>query len=178
MRFSSISDEFFDLYVGEEDEVLYNKEGRRPYVIIVKLKYKGYKHDFALPFRSNLPSYTPNEQYFSLPPTKKTKKNHIHAIHYIKMIPIVKKYLRKYHTDKDDFSKLIEKLVTKNQDRIINEAQKYLDNYSSGIRLEYGSNIDKIFMTIYSPEVLEEVAPAEQDTLKDIEILKIHKDLH
>lgn len=38
-----------------DKELLQNKEIRRPYVVIVRLKYGDGKFDFAVPFRSNIP---------------------------------------------------------------------------------------------------------------------------
>lgn len=160
MKFSSITSEFFDLYIEDSDEILHNKDENRPYLIIVKLEYKNIKHDFALPLRSNLANYTPKDQFFSLPPSRTTKKNKVHGIHYIKMFPVINKYLKKFHYDKDNFYSLIHKIVLKNKNRIINEAQKYLDDYETGVRIQYSSNIDRIFMAIYFSEVLEEVAVA------------------
>jgi len=162
MKFSSIKDEFFGLYITDDDEVLHNKNEKRPYLIIITLKYKNCRHDFALPLRSNLANYTPKEQYFALPPSRTTMKNKVHGIHYIKMFPVVNKYLKKFHYDKDNFYTLIHKIVIKNKDRIINEAQKYLENYETGERVQYASKIDKIFAAIYSKETIEEVAVSNE----------------
>lgn len=158
MKFSSITNEFFDLYTQDGDEVLHNKDEKRPYLIIVKLDYKGSRHDFALPLRSNLANYTPKEQYFPLPPSRTTQKNKIHGIHYIKMFPVDNKFLKKFHYDKDKFYFLIYNIVVKNKDRIIDEAQKYLNNYSKGNRIEYATKIENIFMRMYMSEVIQEVA--------------------
>ncbi len=52
--------------------MLFNKSGR-PCVLIVKLKYKGEKHQFVVPLRSNIPANVPKDQYFSLPRNSTTK---------------------------------------------------------------------------------------------------------
>lgn len=69
-----------------------------PFLIILKLKYKGKKYKFALPLRSNIGN-APKETYFPLPNRKSTRTNRKHGLHYIKMFPIDSKYSRKYYFD-------------------------------------------------------------------------------
>ena len=49
----SIKKKFFQ--ICDDSELLHNDDLKRPYLIILKLKYRGKKIDFAIPFRSNIP---------------------------------------------------------------------------------------------------------------------------
>src|SRR6056297_2329787 len=111
MFLASVSDKFFDLCAFDE-ELLYNKNNR-PHLIILKLKYNNSRHDFAAPLRSNLQSYIPKNEYFSLPPRSTTKNNRIHAIHFLKMFPIKRIYLEKFNTKGNEYYELIEKVIKK-----------------------------------------------------------------
>lgn len=158
MRFSSISPDFFKL-CSFDPEVLH-KEGR-PYLIILKLNYNNSKQDFAIPFRSNIANYIPKDQYYSLPPRFSTKKNKIHGLHYIKMFPVHKKYLQKFHVDKDVYYQKIMGIIQKNKKQIIKEAQAYLDNYQNGIIVNYSTQIAYIYQAIHDPSfviTMQEVA--------------------
>jgi len=156
LKFSSISDDFFHLF-NYDKELLFNKNGRRPYLIIIKLKYKNKKHDFAIPLRSNIANYIPKEQYFSLPPRAKTKNNKIHGLHYIKMFPIKKEFLQKFHIDKDNYYKIIINLITRNKKQIVSKAQDYLTEYELGNKNKYSPDIDKM-LSIINSQSLQEVA--------------------
>jgi hypothetical protein len=162
MKLASISNDFFKLF-SDDKELLHNKENRRPYLIIIKLKYKGKKQDFAIPFRSHISKYIPKEQYFSLPPRPKTKHNEIHGLHYIKMFPIKKKFLEKFSTNKDKYYKIIVKIINKNQKKIIKEAQSYLSKYEEGRGHKYSPNIEYIFEVINSQKLFKEVATTNED---------------
>lgn len=161
MKFSSVSDDFFGL-CSFDKELLYNENEKRPYLIILRLKYRGTKHDFAILFRSNISNYIPKNQYFSLPPRHTTKKEKIHGLHYIKMFPITKKYLIKFNKDKDRYYQLLDSIINKNIKQIIQEAQDHLINYENGVRLDYSTNIDRIYCALYGLNSLEEVAVAKE----------------
>lgn len=154
MRFSTITDDFFDL-VSFEEEIMQNKGEKRPYLIILKLKYKGQNQNFAIPFRSNISRYIPKDQYYSLPPRFTTQNEKIHGLHYLKMFPLRKKYLQKYNTDNDPFFKLIQGIVEKNRNEIIAGAQAYLTKYEAGERTSYCVDIDKICSAISIAEITE-----------------------
>ena len=64
MKLVSINPELLALYTAQDKEVLY-KAGR-PYVVVLKLRYKGRRQDFAIPIRSNIPAAAPKYQYFGL----------------------------------------------------------------------------------------------------------------
>lgn len=162
MKITAISDKYFEKCSFEGDELLHNKQEKRPYVIILKLNYMGNKHDFAIPFRSGIKSYFDKTQYYSLPPRSSTKPNEIHGLHYIKMFPVTKEYLQKYHLYDDKYNQLIQKIVTDNKDTIITEAQNYLDGYSSGERFEFGTKIHELFCRLYDIDVQDEVAISKE----------------
>ena len=87
MKLVSINTNLLEKYKGDQ-EVL-TKSGR-PYVLVIRLKYKGQKYDFAVPIRSNIPAASPKDQYFALPPRSTTKPRNRHGTHYIKMFPVKK----------------------------------------------------------------------------------------
>lgn len=168
MKFSTVSNAFFNL-VSFESELLHNKDEKRPYLIIVKLKYKGKNQDFAIPFRSNIANYIPKDQYYSLPPRYSTGKQKIHGLHYIKMFPINKKYLQKYNVDTDEYFIMIQTIVKNNIKDIVSEAQTYLTNYESGISPSYCVGIERIYYALNTDETMEETAT----TIQSVEDTKI-----
>lgn len=72
MKLSSVKDEFFEMCKFDK-ELLQNTD-RRPYLVILRLKYNGKRQDFAIPFRSNISGNVPKNLYFPLPPRPSTKK--------------------------------------------------------------------------------------------------------
>lgn len=146
MKLVSISTELFKKYEGDPE--ILTKSGR-PYVLIIRLKYKGIKHDFAVPIRSNIPAAAPRNQYFALPPRSTTKPKNRHGIHYIKMFPVTKKYLVRYRTEGNSFAMLIQSIIDKNTKRIVNDCQAYLDSYSVGHKPQFSTDIDYLLSRIY-----------------------------
>jgi len=144
MKFTTISQTFFDNYSFDGDELTHNKDEKRPYVIVVKLNFRGAKHNFALPFRSHIKSYVDSNQYFKLPPNHTTKNGEIHGLHYIKMFPIEKKYLQKYRFKNDKLSIAVQNKIRNNIKQIVTEAQEYLNNYETGSKPPYCVDIDGI----------------------------------
>lgn len=142
MKIVTISNEFINKFALEDDEFMY-KHGR-PCIVIVRLKFRNKRHDFAVPFRSNISPNTPKSQYFPLPPRPTTKPNHRHGVHYIKMFPIEKKYLRKFNTDNNNYYQIIENVLNKNHKTIISDCQKYLDNYEKNGKPQFAVDIDKM----------------------------------
>ena len=102
----------------KSDPEVLTKSGR-PYVLVIRLKYKGQKYDFAVPIRSNVPAAAPREQYFALPPRPTTKPRNRHGIHYIKMFPVTKEYLIRYRTEGNVFAQLIQSIIDKNTKEIV-----------------------------------------------------------
>ena len=96
MKLVSIKPELLALY--EQDAEVLRKAGR-PYVAVVKLRYRGCVCDFAVPIRSNIPAAAPKEQYFALPPRPTTRPFNRHGLHYIKMFPVDRRYFERYRTE-------------------------------------------------------------------------------
>ena len=116
MRLVSIDTTLFDKYKNDP-EVL--TKSKRPYVLVIRLKYKERSYDFAVPIRSNIPAAAPKEQYFALPPRPTTRPKNRHGLHYIKMFPVTKQYLRRYRTEGNQFATLIQTIIDKNTKTIV-----------------------------------------------------------
>ena len=97
----------------------------RPCVLILKLKYKGKRHKFVVPIRSNISSNTPKKQYFSLPTNSATKTGNRHGLHYIKLFPIDNKYIQKYRIDNNNYMLQIKSIIDKNEKEIVTSCQNY-----------------------------------------------------
>lgn len=141
MKLVAIDEKLIKKYTADP-EVLH-KNGR-PYVLVIRLKYKGRNHDFAIPLRSNIPASSPKNEYFALPPRPTTKPKNRHGLHYIKMFPVEKKYLNKYRTEGNDYAELIQNIIDKNSKQIITECQNYLFEYENDNKSEYSTNIDML----------------------------------
>lgn len=139
MKLVSINNSLLLKY-SDDSEVL--QKSTRPYVLVIRLKYKNTDYDFAVPIRSNIPASAPKNQYFALPPRPQTKPKNRHGLHYIKMFPVSKKYLVRYRTDGNIFATLIKNIIDKNSKQIVAECQRYLDLYSEGIKPQYSTDID------------------------------------
>ena len=66
MNIVSISDEFIELCSSGDREFII-KHGT-PYIIAVRLRFRGKRRDFAVPFRSNIALNVSKDQYFKLSP--------------------------------------------------------------------------------------------------------------
>lgn len=84
MKIVSISQDFFDLVEGDRELML---KHNRPCIVVVRLRFRGKRRDFAVPLRSNIAPNVPKDQYFALPPRPTTRPGCRHGIHYIKMFP-------------------------------------------------------------------------------------------
>lgn len=145
MKFITISPEFYDLC---DDTELLQKGNRRPHVLVLSLKYKGRRINFAVPLRSNIPPSAPKGSYFHLPPRPTTRPKHRHGLHYIKMFPITPKYYEKFWVGKNKSYILFQNIIRSNRKLIIKECQDYLDNYAAGRIPPYAVNIDKILSNL------------------------------
>lgn len=139
MKLVTINNSLLLKYSGDP-EVL--QKSTRPYVLVIRLKYRDTNYDFAVPIRSNIPASAPKEQYFALPPRPQTKSKNRHGLHYIKMFPVTKQYLVRYRTKGNSFATLIQNIIDKNSKQIVDACQRYLDLYSQGIRPTYSTDID------------------------------------
>ncbi|MDY2991744.1 MAG: hypothetical protein SOR91_09780 [Hornefia butyriciproducens] len=122
-------------------------KAKRPCALIIKLIYRGKRLDFAVPFRSNISPSAPTEQYFPLPPRGTTKDGHRHGLHYIKMFPVDKTKVNKFHMD-DMYYKIIYAILNRNEKRIIKDCQDYLRRYENGSRPEYSTDIDLLIQIL------------------------------
>lgn len=139
MKLVAIDNALLLKYSGDS-EVL--QKSTRPYVLVIRLKYKNSNYDFAVPLRSNIPASAPRNQYFALPPRPQTRPKNHHGLHYIKMFPVTKQYLVRYRVEGNLFATLIQNIIDKNSRQIVDECQQYLDLYSHGIRPAYSTDID------------------------------------
>jgi hypothetical protein len=146
MRLVSIVTTLFDKY-KDDPEVL--TKSKRPYVFVIRLKYKTRDYDFAVPIRSNIPSNVPKEQYFALPPRPTTRPKNRHGLHYIKMFPVTKQYLRRYRTEGNQFATLIQNIIDKNTKSIVDDCQSYLDEYANGHHPKFSTNIDYLLSQLF-----------------------------
>lgn len=146
MKLVTIRTDLLDLY--EQDKEVLKKSGR-PYVVVLRLKYKELNYDFAVPIRSNIPAAAPKDQYFALPPRPTTKPGNRHGLHYIKMFPITKNYQVRYRTDGNRFAILVQQIVDKNTKQIVTECQRYLDDYAAGKHPAFSTDIDFLLSILY-----------------------------
>ena len=149
MRLVKISETFFEKCKSHntQDELLYNEEGR-PAVLLVRLKYKNNYHKFVVPLRSNISSSTPKWQYFSLPPTSRTRLNCSHGVHYIKIFPVTNEYVESYIVNKP-FDRLIKQILTNKEKDIIKACQAYLNRCEKGNKHRMTPDIDGILNWLY-----------------------------
>lgn len=146
MKLVSINPKLLEKY--KSDPEVLTKSGR-PYVLVIRLKYKGQKYDFAVPIRSNVPAAAPREQYFALPPRPTTKPRNRHGIHYIKMFPVTKEYLIRYRTEGNVFAQLIQSIIDKNTKEIVDACQTYLDRYAAGQKPQFATDIDYLLTLLF-----------------------------
>ena len=125
-------------------------KSNRPCVLIIRLKYKGHLYDFGVPFRSNIPSAAPKNQYFPLPPRATTRPHNRHGLHYIKMFPVTKNYLIRYRTEGNLSATMYKTIIDKNTKKIVTECQRYLDNYANGSRPPFSTDIDLLLSVLFS----------------------------
>ena len=139
MKIVSVNKKQLDKYC-QDPEFLH--KSKRPCVLVVRLKYKDRRYNFAIPFRSNIPAASPKDEYFPLPTRPTTKPGNRHGLHYIKMFPITNDKLQIYHTEGNAAATLYKKIIDDNQKRIVLECQKYLDKYESGDKPKFATDID------------------------------------
>ncbi len=149
MKLVSIDTTLFNKY-KDDPEVL--TKSKRPYVLVIRLKYKETNYDFAVPIRSNIPAATPKDQYFPLPPRPATRPKNRHGLHYIKMFPVTKQYLRRYRTEGNQFATLIQTIIDKNKKTIVNNCQAYLEAYAKGHHPQFSTDIDYLLSQLLSDD--------------------------
>ena len=109
MKVVSVSSDYFEeIAAGDREFML--KHGR-PCALVVRLKFRGKRRDFAVPLRSNIAPNVPKWQYFPLPPRPATKPHHRHGLHYIKMFPIEKKYQRRFRMEGNAYYEKVQTIL-------------------------------------------------------------------
>lgn len=61
-----------------------------------------------------------------------------------------KKYLVRYRTEGNIFATTIQNAIDRNEKRIVDECQKYLDDYSEGRRVPFSTDIDLLLSILDS----------------------------
>jgi hypothetical protein len=147
LRLVSIDKSYFDS-IGTDAEVL-QKQGR-PCVLVLRLRFRGKRRDFAVPLRSNISPRTPKDQYFALPPRPTTKPYHRHGIHYLKMFPISKKFYKRFRIDGNSYYEKLDAIISRNIKQIVNGCQTYLDNYEHSGCPRYAPDLDMLIKKLWS----------------------------
>lgn len=142
MRIVSVGDEFIERY-GIGDREFMFKHGR-PCILVVRLRFRGKRRDFAVPFRSNIAPNVPKDQYFALPPRPATRPGCRHGIHYIKMFPIERRFQRRFRTEGNPYYETIQRILDSHEKEIVQACQGYLDGYERNGRPRYAVDIDRI----------------------------------
>ena len=147
VKLVSIDNRLLALY--KSDKEVLQKVGR-PCALILRLKYKGANHDFAIPLRSNISPTAPRDEYYPLPNRSTTKPHHHHGLHYIKIMPVTKQYLMRFRTKGNPFATIISNVLRKNAKQIVAECQDYLDRYAEGIHSPFSTDIDALLSILNS----------------------------
>ena len=142
MKLISINRQLLNRYAALDSEIML--KDRRPTVLVIRLKYRGARYDFAVPLRSNIAPASPKNEYFALPNRSATRPKHHHGLHYIKMFPVAKPFYERYRTEGDISSTLYLAIIDKNEKKIVDECQAYLDRYAAGSRPAFSTDIDKL----------------------------------
>jgi hypothetical protein len=150
IKLVSIKEDITNLFDYPTEIMTKEPDGNdRPFLLILKLKYKNNIHNFALPFRSNIQvNKNTKGLYFKLPPRPTTKPYHAHGLHYIKIFPVDIEYCNKFTFKETKYNILLQEIIDRNISRIVNEAQEYLNNYENGERPNYCTDIDKMIITL------------------------------
>ena len=151
MRIVKVSRSFFNDCIahGTDRELLFNERGR-PCVLILNLTYRGKRHKFIVPIRSNISGTTPEEQYFPLPTTSNTRPGRKHGIHYIKLFPIKDEYVQKYRVNTvDRYWIATQSIINSHEREIVDACQNILNEYDVGNRHPMTPDIDGILAWLY-----------------------------
>lgn len=142
MRIVAIDKEYINRFAAEDREFLL-KHGR-PCILVVNLRFRGKRRDFAVPFRSNIAPNVPKEQYFALPPRPSTKAKYRHGIHYIKMFPIEKRYQRVFRIEGNRYYETIQATINVHAKELVAACQSYLNRYEEYGRPRFAVDLDKL----------------------------------
>lgn len=118
--------------------------------MIVDLVYKGQKHAFVVSLRSNIAKNVTKCQYFPLPPNACTQPGKRHGVHYIKLFPMDRKYVRPYKISQSAYLVMVKNILDKNESKIVNACQDYLNEYEKGQGSSMTPDIDEILAWLYN----------------------------
>lgn len=152
MRIVKINTKVLDRFVNVDPEVMI--KNNRPYVLIIRLKYKGLRYDFAVPLRTNLVPTISEEFYFELPPSYRTRPGHIRAIQFNKMFPVHRRFTMPYYFGKNKDMKETAQIIKAADKEVIEKGQNYLKNYEEGNIPIFSTDIDLLLETL--DKILEE----------------------
>lgn len=142
MNIIKVSSQF---YVDCPDPEHLQKEDRRPFILLLRMKFRGKMIRFAAPLRSNISGHTPKDQYFNLPPAPGTKAEHHHGIHFIKMYPITSQYIQKFNTGDIPYFVMLSDFIQRNEKNIVQAASAYLSRYEhDGKWCDQAVNLDQL----------------------------------
>lgn len=139
MKLVTIQKKYLKQYTVDKE--MMQKAGR-PCALIIRLKYRGQRYDFAVPLRSNIHASAPKNQYFPLPPRPTTRPGNRHGVHYIKMFPVDRNIANRYRTEGNAFATLVKNILDKNEKQIVSECQHYLNEYEKGNKPLYSTDLD------------------------------------
>ena len=74
---------------------------------------------------------------------------HSHGIHYIKLFPVIDKYVQKYLIEGNTYWALIQKIVNDKEDVIVRACQEYLEQCEKTGKHPMTPDIDGILSWIY-----------------------------
>ena len=145
MRLVTVDKDFFVQCKknGTDRELLYDKQGR-PCVLIIDLVYRGQKHTFVVPLRSNISKSVSKSQYFPLPSNASTQLEKRHGVHYIKLFQMDRKYVHPYKISQSAYLVMVKNNMNKNESKIVNACQNYLNEYEKGRGNSMTPDIDGI----------------------------------
>lgn len=142
MKIVSISQDFFDLVDGDRELMLKHK---RPCIVVVRLRFRGKRRDFAVPLRSNIAPQRAQRPILctATPPHDAPRLPPRHPLH-IKMFPITKAYQRRFRTEGSAYYETLQRIIDGNTKRIVSECQAYLDRYEREGMPRFAVDIDRI----------------------------------
>lgn len=139
MRIVTIQKNYLKEYAIDPEMM---QKSSRPCVLIINLKYRSNRYDFAVPLRSNINASAPKNQYFPLPPRPSTRPGNRHGVHYIKMFPVDRRAVNRYRTQGNAAASLMQQILNKNEKQIVDSCQRYLLEYERGNRPLFCTDID------------------------------------
>lgn len=145
MKIVSIPQDFFDHAEGDRELML---KHNRPCIVVVRLRFRGKRRDFAVPLRSNIAPNVPKDQYFALPPRPHDAPQlpPRHPLH--QDVPHNQAYQRRFRTEGSAYYETLQRIIDVNTKRIVSECQAYLDRYEHEGRPRFAVDIDRIVVLL------------------------------